>query len=60
MTKYDKNFISKLKMKLKIYKQLETDMKEDIRKHRDMKSVLDNIQNHIFVYEDIIKTNEDN
>lgn len=60
MTNYDKNFISKLKMKLKIYKQLETDMKEAIRKHRDMKSVLDDIQNDIFVYEDIIKTNEDN
>ena len=60
MTKYDKNFISKLKMKLKIYKQLETDMTEAIRKHRDMKSVLEDIRNDIFVYEDIIKTNEDN
>jgi len=60
MTKYDKNFISKLKMKLKIYKQLETDMTEAIRKHRDMKSILEDIRNNIFVYEDIIKTNEDN
>lgn len=60
MTKYDKNFISKLKMKLKIYKQLETDICESIRKHRDMKSVLEDIRNDIFVYEDIIKTNEDN
>jgi hypothetical protein len=42
------------------HKQLETDMTEAIRKHRDMKSILEDIRNNIFVYEDIIKTNEDN